>query len=302
MTNNISTLLKKYSVPALFLIIGLVVFIIGITNNQNGMFMIASILLFLSGGLSVVFSSGKLKSKMLYVFGTLCGIAGITTISISYISVNDTLTYEKNYKTCKELAKQNLQDIRYVQKEYNTKTGKYLSDWESFEDFIKNGTIPFVESQGVVPNRRINSEENKYLYTGNPPIDNNMTENEAYRLSKWIEGPNYNSDFYNFKRDTIQVSLMDYKFGGKSYKESRIKAGFHSFHPDSLKYIPFTAMTKEWNLETVDSIKIGDNYFPAIKVSGEIPFANVKGKNGNREEMYFGSLTTNDTEGSWEVE
>ena len=42
-------------------------FIIGIKNKQSGMFMIASILLFIAGGLSVVFSSGNLKSKMLYL-------------------------------------------------------------------------------------------------------------------------------------------------------------------------------------------------------------------------------------------
>lgn len=302
MTNNLSMLLKKYSVPALFFIVGLVLLIVGITKEQDGMFMMASVLLFIAGGLSVLFSSGNFKSGILYIFGIAAGIAGIFTIVMSYKSVEDTSTYNNNYVKCKSLSKQNLEDVRYIQKAYADKNGKYIGDWDSVEDFVKNGTVPFVEQQGVVPNRKITSEENKFLYTGNPPIDNNMTEDEAYRLSKWAAGPNYQADFSNFRRDTIQVGLMKYKFDGKSYKASRVKAGFGPFNVDSLKYIPFTGGRETWKLEVLDSVRMGETVFPAIKVSGEIPFASIKGKNGDKEEVYFGSLKTSDTEGSWEVE
>jgi hypothetical protein len=286
----------------LFFIIGLILLIIGITNKQDGMFMMASVLLFIAGGLSIVFSSGNFKPWVLYLFGIVSCIAGIFTIIVSYTSVNETLTYENNYHSCKNLSKQNLEDVRYIQKAYADKTGMYLGDWNAIEDFIKNGTVPFVETQGIVPNRKLNISENNFLYTGNPPIDNNMTEEEAYRLSKWTEGPNYQVDFSNFKRDTIQVGLMKYKFGGKSYKLSRVKSGFGPFNPDSLRHIPFTGGRETWKIEVLDSVKMGETYFPTIKISGEIPFANIKGKNGDREEMYFGSIKTNDTEASWESE
>jgi uncharacterized membrane protein len=302
MTNSLSILLKKYSVPVLFFVVGLILLIIGITNKQDGMFIMASVLLFIAGGLSIVFSSGNLKPWVLYLFGIVSCIAGIFTIIVSYTSVNETLTYENNYHSCKNLSKQNLEDVRYIQKAYADKTGMYLGDWNAIEDFIKNGTVPFVETQGIVPNRKLNISENNFLYTGNPPIDNNMTEEEAYRLSKWTEGPNYQGDFSNFKRDTIQVGLMKYKFGGKSYKLSRVKSGFGPFNPDSLRHIPFTGGRETWKIEVLDSVKMGETYFPTIKISGEIPFANIKGKNGDREEMYFGSIKTNDTEGSWESE
>ncbi len=295
-------LLKKYSVPALFFIVGLVLLIVGITKEQDGMFMMASVLLFIAGGLSVVFSSGTFKTGVLYIFGIAAGIAGIFTVVMSYKSVKDTSTYNENYAFCKSISKQNLEDVRYIQKAYADKNGKYLPTWDDVEDFVKNGTVPFVETQGVVPNRKITPEENKFLYTGNPPIDNNMTEDEAYRLSKWTAGPNYQADFSNFKRDTVQVSLMKYKFAGKTYIESREKAGFGPFNADSLRYIPFTGGRETWTMEVLDSVKMGETSFPAIKVYGEIPFASIKGKNGDREEMYFGSLKTSDTEGSWETE
>ncbi|MDG1147268.1 MAG: hypothetical protein P8N52_03070 [Crocinitomicaceae bacterium] len=302
MTNSLSILLKKYSVPALFFIVGLLLLVIGIMKKQDGMFMMASVLLFIAGGLSIVFSAGNFNSKLLYTFGIAAGVAGGVTIVASYTSVNETLTYENNYKACKSLSKQNLEDVRYIQKAYAAKAGKYLADWDALEDFAKNGTVPFVEAQGIVPNRKIDTDENKFLYTGNPPIDNNMTEDEAYKLSKWVDGPNYQADFSNFKRDTIQVSLMKYKFGGKSYKSSRKKSGFGPFNSDSLRHIPFTGGRQTWKLEVLDSVKIGDNHLPTIKVSGEIPFANIKGKNGDKEKMHFGSLTISDTEGSWESE
>ncbi|MGB0915608.1 MAG: hypothetical protein ACPGVI_06020 [Crocinitomicaceae bacterium] len=302
MTNNLSILLKKYSVPALFFIVGLVLLIIGITKEQDGMFMMASVLLFIAGGLSVVFSSGSFKSGILYIFGAAAGVAGLVTIYMSYKSVDDTSTYNANYKFCKSQSKQNLEDVRYIQKAYAEQNGKFMATWSEVVDFTKNGKVPYVETQGVVPNRKITAEENKFLYTGNPAIDNNMTEDEAYRLSKWTEGPNYQTDFASFKRDTVQVSLMDYKFNGKTYKESRKKAGFGPFNADSLQYIPFTGGRESWTIEVVDSVKMGETSFPAIKVSGNIPFASIKGKNGDKEEMYFGSLTTNDTDGSWEAE
>ena len=302
MTSNLSVLLKKYSVPLIFFILGLFILIFGAMNGQGTMFMMASVLMFIAGGLSIVYSTGSIKSGMVYVFGIAAGIAGVITLVMSYQSVKDTATYNENYKKCKSQAKQNLEDIRFIQKAYASENGKYIADWSELIDFAKNGTIPFVDAQGVVPSRKITPEENKFLYTNNPPIDNNMTEKEAFLLSKWQEGPNWEKDFKTFKRDTIQVSLYKTKFQGKAYMASREKAGFKPFSADSLPYIPFTGGRQKWTLEVKDSVQVGEAFAPAIKVSGMIPFADIQGKNDDQEEMYFGTLTTNDTSGSWESE
>lgn len=276
--------------------------VIGVSQNQGSTFMMAAVLMFVAGLLSIAYSSGKVKAGIIYILGGVAGIAAAITLYMSYASVEETATYNENYKKCKSLAKQNLEDIRYIQKAYADANGKYADNWQDVVDFAKNGTIPFVEAEGVVPSRKITIEENKFLYTNNPPIDNNMTDDEAYRLSKWKEGPNWEKDFKNFKRDTVQVSLLKTKFQSKAYTESRKKAGFYKFSADSLPYIPFTASKEKWTLETKDSVQVGEAVLPAIKVSGMIPFASVKGKNDDKEEMFFGSLTTNDTSGSWENE
>lgn len=302
MTSNLSVLLKKYSIPALFFVLGIMMLVIGVSKNQGTMFMMAAVLMFVAGILSIGYSSGKLKAGMVYILGIGAGIAAALTLYFSYISVEETATYNANYIKCKSVSKQNLEDIRYIQKAYAEANGKYADNWEDLIEYAKTGTVPFVETEGVVPGRQITPEENKFLYTNNPPIDNNMTDDEAYRLSKWKTGPNWEKDFKNFRRDTIQVSLFKTKFQSKAYVANRLKAGFHKFAADSLPYIPFTGARTKWKLETKDSVQVGEAYLPAIKVSGMIPFANIKGKNDDKEEMFFGSLSTNDTSGSWENE
>jgi len=300
MTDKLSMLLKKYSIPLLFLVSGLLMLFVGIAKSQNGIFMTAAVLMFVAGGLSILYSSGKLNPKLLYIIGIGSGIIGLFTIFMSWKGVNDTATYNQNYKDCKALAKQNLEDIRYIQKAYAESNGAYLKDWESLIEYTKTGTVPYVDAQGVVPSRKINPIENSYLYTGNPAIDNNMSEDEAFKLSKWLEGPNWAQDFKDFVRDTIQVSLLKTKFESKSYKESRTKAGFYVFSPDSLPFVPFTNGDVKWTLEIKDSVQVGESRAPAIRVAGKIPFARIKGKDGDTENMYFGTLTSNDTSGSWE--
>ena len=298
MTSNLSIILKKYTVPALFLVVGLVMVYIGLSQGQGATFMIAAIMMLAAGALSIAFSTGNFKSGLVYILGIGSGLAGLVALFMSYNSVGNTLKYQNNYKDCKALATQNLQDIRYIQKAYAEKTGKYIGDWDELVDFVKNGTIPVLDAIGSVPAEKLTPEENKYLYPGNPPIDNDMLEMDAYRLSLWKEGPRYNQYFKNFKRDTVQKSLMDVKFTTKSYTTNREKLGFYKFSADSLPIIPFSK--ENWTVEIKDSVKIGEESFPAVRVEGWIPFAATQGKSGDKELMYFGSVSLNELGGSWE--
>ena len=71
MTNNFSVLFKKYSVPVLLLILGITLLGIGISKEQGPLFMTSSILMFIAGGLSLLYSSGKAKTLLLMIFGVL---------------------------------------------------------------------------------------------------------------------------------------------------------------------------------------------------------------------------------------
>jgi len=295
MTNNFSVLFKKYSVPVLLLILGITLLAVGIVKNQGTMFMLSSILMFVAGALSLLYSSGKMKTLFLMIFGGFAGVAGVIMLSISWGEVSESIRIQDRNELLVKTAKQNLEDIIYAQKEYKQKNGVYASTWEELTDFIKTGTVDYVVQEGSVPGRKITPEEREFLYGDNRAIDFNMTEIEAYRLSKWDENPN-KSDFQGFRRDTVQVSLFKTKFQSRSYLENRKVNELGKFYADSLRYIPMTSGKEEWLLETNDSLMTADSTFaPAIKVSGTLPFV--------KEEMYFGSMTTpNELSGSWEDE
>lgn len=306
MTGNFAVIIKKYSIPALFFIVGIMMVFFGMSRNQDSTFMLSSIMMFAAGAISVLYSSGKLRPAFVLIIGIVAGIAAAFTLYMAGKSVGDTNKYNKNYKMAKNLAVQNLQDIRYVQKVYAEKHGKYLKNWDDLVDYVRTGTVPYVDAKGLVPDTFLIKSEYDYLVglglekKGEAFQDNKMSEVQAYYLSKWTEGPRYDQYFNGFKRDTIEVSLLDMKFRSKSYERSREIAGFPKFSADSLPYIPFTGARETWTMETADSVMMGDVAVPAIHVYGAIPFAKIQGT--ENEKLSFGKLTSNDTAGSWEDE
>lgn len=301
MLSQFSVIVKKLAIPVLFFAAGIFLIILGITQKQDFIFNVSAVMMLLAGLLSLLFSLGKLNSKIVIIIGIAALPISAILYALSWKSVGDTTRYQKNYDKTSKLAIQNLQDIRYVQKIYMDQNGKYLGTWDEFNDFVKNGKMPYVDSRGTVPAEKINEAERDFLYHDNRPIDVNMTEEEAYRLSKWTEGPRYNQLFKDFKRDTLMLSIMDLKFKSKSYVESRKKNDFPAFSADSLQYIPYTAARKKWDLKTKDSVKVQDTYIPTIRVEGKIPFHKTKGKKDESNKFYFGNLNTSDVSGSWEA-
>lgn len=293
MTNNFSVLFKKYSVPVLLLVLGLTLLLVGIVKDQGMMFMFSAVLMFFAGGLSLLYSSGKLKTMPLVLLGLVAGVVAIAMLSISWGEVSSEMKEQARVDLMEKTAKQNLEDIIYIQKEYQERNGIYAGNWDELIDFVKNGKVDYITSEGSVPSRKYDAAERAYLYGDDRAIDNNMTEVEAYRLSKWTAGPNY-AEFKNFKRDTTQVSLLTSKFKSIPYLENRKITGVGPFYPDSLRYIPFTKGKREWTLETRDSLDVGDGVkAPAVRVKGILPFT--------KKEMFFGSLTSpNQLDGSWQ--
>jgi hypothetical protein len=298
MFSNISLLFKKYAVPSLFFVLGVILFIAGVSSKQDAMFMIASVMMFLAGSLSILYSSGEFKRTLLYIFGGVAGVAAIATYILSFKSVSDTAKYNADYELCRGKSIRNLDDVRYAQKAYMEKYGTYAADWETLVEYIKTGTVPVIDAAGVVPDRKITEEERDYLiqfglYKKNQAIDFKMNEKEAYYLSKRTNIP---TDLVGFKRDTIERSILEMKFMSKAYSDSRIKSGFGRFYADSLPYIPFTK-GKTWKLETSQLVS-GSDTIPTLKVNGFIPFAKIQGTPD--EELSFGTLSANDLVGNWE--
>ena len=299
MSNRYSVLLKKFSVPVLFSIAGLSMLFIAINKDQEPMFYLAAGLMTAAAALSILFSMGKLKSKLAFGVGGATGVIALFTVFLFYKGCQTTVTHQNNYDQCKNLAIQNLQDIRDIQKIYHEQNLKYLSNWADLEDFVTNGSIEYIIAEGTVPARHIDPLERDFLYSDNPVVDYDMTEIEAWKLSKWEEGPFYNQ-FSRFKRDTVQKSLLKIRFTeNRAYKENRTVSGLPDFDVTMLKYIPFTDNKEEWLLESKDSVNIGEAFVATVKVSGSLPLNYFEDKK-EKEMIWFGNLLTNSISGSWE--
>jgi len=296
--DNIGLFIRKYSIPVLFTIIGLVVLIYGISNGQNGAFLFSAGMILAAGVLSGLFSLGKLRPMVVMGIGLAFGLVAVLLIVMSYKGVSTTLKYQEDRALCTEMAKQNLSDIRFLQKLHKEQTGKYIDNWEDLIDYANNGTMPELIQKGNVPSEKITTEERDYLYGDNRPIDKNMTEEEAVKLSKWQEGPRH-SMFKGFVRDTNQVSIFKTKFENDAYVDSRKKSDIGTFSAADLPYIPFTNKKEKWDLTVKNNVKVGDVTDQALYVGKTIPFADFEGSK-KRIKMFFGSVATHDLEGSWE--
>lgn len=296
---NYAILLKKFSVPVLFLIMGLGMLYFGITGKQNTIFNLSSSLLFVAAILSFLYSWGGLSRKIFVFTGVFSGVVSLVLLYLSYQSVRDTEIYNSSYKACKSLAISNLSDLRTIQMEYLKTYKKYASSAEELKEFLKTATTDSVATQGTVPSRKLTVAERDFLYNDNRPIDNNMNLSEAYRLSKSSICP---ADLKDFKYDTLKTSLIGSKFTwNKSYKESRAKSGFSKFNVDSLFVVPFTGGKEKWKFE-VATVKKGKDDVPVMRISGKIPFAEVQGK--KNELLFVGKLDVPEATpvGSWEDE
>lgn len=298
--DNIGLFIRKYSIPVLFTLIGLIVLIYGISNEQNGAFLFSAGMILAAGVLSGLFSLGKLRPMIVMGIGVGFGLVAILLIVMSYTGVSTTLKYQEDRELCIEMAKQNLSDIRFLQKLHKEQTGKYIDNWDDLIDFANNGTMPELIQTGNVPNEKITPEERDYLYGDNRPIDKNMTEEEAIKLSKWKENPRH-SIFEGFVRDTNQVSIYKTKFQNQAYVDNRIKNDLDKFSAKDLPYIPFTNKKEKWDMKIKNNVKVGEIVDQALYVGKTIPFAEYEGSKKHIL-MFFGSTSTHDLEGSWEID
>ena len=189
MKSNVSVLINKFAIPAVLIVLGLFMLIVGVKNGQGAMFMLASLMMLLAGALSFLYSSGKLKGGISFGIGGLTGVAALVTLFFSFKSCNDTQTHDDNYDYCKSLAIQNLMDVREVQKIYKEQNGTYAPNWGELEAFLENGTVIYVKSTGTVPGRTVSPEERDYLvqfglYERGQAIDYNMTEKDALVVTR----------------------------------------------------------------------------------------------------------------------
>ncbi len=293
-----SVLFKKFSVPTIFLILGVALLYVGFTTNQAQEFKLAAVLILVGSIITFLNSTGMISSLGVKIIGILSLVMTIGLLYFSSKSVGETIKYQEDYAACKELAKRNLSDVRTAQKAYMDNYGEYAKDWETLINFINTDSTKSVIAEGEKPSRRITEEERNFIYKDKRAIDNNMNDFEAYVLAKSKICPD---DLKGYKRDTVRVSFIKTTFTeNASYTKDRMDKGFGKFNAEDLPYIPFTDKKKKWKMST-DKVKIGDADVATVRVEGFLPYTKIKG-DAKKELFFFGKLEVSDLGGSWEAE
>jgi len=297
MNNQISVIIKRYLIAAVIALAGLLMIIIGLQSNQDSLFIVAAVNLFVGGILAVLFSGGVLNRTLVFIIGAICIVVTVFIGYKSYESVQSTIAHNEARKEAEQLVRYNLTQLRDIQRAYKSKHGVYAGTWEEMFNFFKNEKIQIIESSGSVPPRKITPKELKALYDDNRAIDRNMTEREAALLAE-MGNPGNKEDLEGFKRDTVKVPYKKEYLSSISRIRERQSLGLGEFNLEELKYIPMTDPKEEWKLETVDSFVYLNDTIPTIHVYGKEPIP--KFEDGEREIVGFGNLNSNSDKGTWE--
>lgn len=300
---NLALLLKKYSVPFLFSVLGIVLIIVSLTSVQPIEFIIASLIILICSIFLFLAVSGKVSNKLTNMIGGVSLVlAGIAFYS-AYLTVGTSIKHNNDYKLMKGIAIRNLKDVQKAQKEYEKKYHVFAADWNTLIQFIEKDSIADIERKGSVPNRKITEQERDYLiqfglYEKGGAIDNKMTDLEAYYISKSELCP---YELKTFKRDTLMVSFIETMFTkNKGYLTEREQNNYGNFDATKLQYIPFTNDKTLWDIDTVMKIS-GSDTTCLFRLEGILPIPKAEG--GKRNEiMSLGNLLDFNLSGSWEDE
>lgn len=297
MNIDFSVLVKKYLIAFSIAVLGLVATFYGLGNNQDQLFVIAAINLFLGGVLALLFSAGILKRNIVLVIGFVCVVVTIFFGYSSVVAVNEAQKHIDDRARSEQLVRYNLALVRDVQRAHRNETGKFAASWEELEEFYNNGKITVIDADKAVPGRALVKAEIKAIYGDNRAADVNMTEREAAKLAA-LGNPANKEDLDGFKRDTIKKLFKEDYMGSLSRIKERQRLGLGAFKVERLKYIPMAEPQTKWTLEMRVNVPFNGDTIPTIKVSGEEPVPFLMG--GKKEMVGFGNLSTNSDKATWE--
>lgn len=298
MNNQLSLIVKRYLLPAIIVICGIGLTILGIVSKQDGLFVMAAINLLIGGGLAILFSAGILNRNIVLIIGFVCIVF---TVFIGYettISVDNTIQHDKDFVTSEQLYQFRLKQIREIERSYHQKYHIYAPTFAVIKDFFEHDSVQKIDASGSVPPRKLTIKERDVLYKDKRALDENMTEREAAKLVA-LGNPTNSPDLVGFKRDTIMISYGD-EFLRLNSAQSRGEAlGIEKFNIDNLKYIPMTNPKEEWTIKTLDKVPyINNDTIATIHIYGKQPIP--KFEKGRRNVIGFGNLETGSDKATWE--
>ncbi|MFK8045930.1 MAG: hypothetical protein AB8B72_10580 [Crocinitomicaceae bacterium] len=307
--NNIKYQLGRFIAPAITIIVGLYLYIKAVTPtvvsqfNPNGEpylhpaytqgqgFKIAALFFIVVGVIWILYLLNVLKSFVGIAVGLITlGIAGWLLYK-DYSIIKKDVDYLARKELVYKVIKNRLTDLKIAQTEFKGEYGKYTDNMDSLIDYLNNGKTIQYKRAGILPNRPLTREEADFIYgkRANKALDFNITDSEAKALLKMNPVP---EDIVGIVRDTIYVPVLTSVFQEPSYLEQRKKKGIdYSFHPDSLRMIPFT--NNPVLLDT-SSVSRGEIKVPTLLIRMPHPINPL-------DTLKIGDTTDNSLKDSWSL-
>ena len=222
---------------------------------QSPEFRIASLFLIFVGIIWLLYVLNLLKSFVGIAVSVITLGAALFLLSKDYFIIKKDVDFDNKKEMIFKEIKGRINDIKIAQNEFKNEFGVYTNNMDSLIDYVKNGKTIKFDRKGTLPTRTLTREEADFIYgkKANKALDNNITDVEAKAL---LQMPVVPSDLIGIVRDTVYVPVIQSVFQAESYIEQRKKKDLmFDFHPDSLRYIPFSG--KEVLIDTA-SVTRGD--------------------------------------------
>jgi hypothetical protein len=272
--------IKKYILPVVFLIIGIVLLKMAVvpqevelnngtvlTVDQSKLFLYAALIFIVVSIVWLLYLFNVIKSMVGYIIMAVMLIGSAVILYLDYATVQEEVKFNNMYAERDVEIKTRIMDIKAAQVAYKEVNGCYTNNMDHLIDFVKNGTKMDFYKAGSLPERKITPEERDYIYGDDRPIDKLMNEMEAKAIAVKNGGKvlDENGEWIEFIRDTNYVPVMSAIFNSERYKDNREKMGGQiAFHPDSMKYIPFCG---ELTVMDTASILKGEITVPTLMIS-----------------------------------
>lgn len=327
--NNILRVIGNYFLPVLFFALGVWRIWAGLSTRvvedsmgneylieQNGYTVFSGILCFVISAIIILFVTGKLNRKLILIIGGISVPLAVTVIVLNFLSIKNAVEEIEFRNRVKGEMIIRILDLKEAEMAYKVVNGKFCDDIDELIKFVKEGKVPKAEAAGNVPSRRPTPVEYDSLYPGeNKAIDNNLTEIEAWKLTKMMPtaeqlaeirqdplNANAWAGLENFKRDTVYIPVIKKYFTGEKYAERRSTIErtmeFESefpFNPDSLAYIPHAGENKlKFGIETGEIVK-STGPAPTLLIWAVHPMDSLE-----MDSIFLGDLNKVDFNGSWQ--
>ncbi len=220
--------------------------------KQSSWFLWASLLWILGTVIWTLYLLGVIKTMVGYGIMVVMLTLGIVVLYKDYDIIAYDVEQLSTWNMMDGDIKARMNDIKEAELAYKEANGRYTNNMDELIDFVRTGTKMTIKKIGALPERKPTPEEYKLIYGDNRAIDYNMTEIEAYAIVK--KSAVVPEDLVGFLRDTAFIPVLDAIFNDPKYIENRDKSGCDlAFHPDSLRYVPYSKILVE--LDTASLLK-----------------------------------------------